>query len=208
MPRAATLQRLLSPALRDRPLLDSLERRFDPYFAERPQATGALRFELETALPFNQLSRVDKLMMAHSVEARVPFLDHRFAEMAMAIPFCLKVSGSTHKRALREAMADRLPQDVVHRPKSGKRGTQALLPTLLAMVTRGALAHLISHEALGARGWFDPDAVSAYLRDADTLFVRFHPIERRRRAKFALALAVLEQWARLFLDRETVNVDV
>lgn len=200
MPPPRTLRGMLAGPLRGSDRMDALAARFDAYFDQRPQSDGALRFELETTLPFNQLARVDKLTMAHSIEARVPFLDHRLVELAAGIPFARKLRHGTGKRILREAMAGRLPPRIVDRPKSGKGGTQALLPSLLAMARSGPLRELIGREAIGARGWLDPDAVHRYLAQESSWYVRRHPIERRRRAKFAFALAALEQWARLYLD--------
>lgn len=201
MPTANQLHKMLVPGLQNIDLLTSLESRFDRYF-ESSIEQGALTFELEQALPFNQLSRVDKLSMAHSIEARVPFLDHKFAELAMSIPLQKKIGNGMQKRVLREAMVGRLPQEIIYRPKTGKKGTQALLPTMMNLVRNGSLSHLISRESLGKRGWFNPDAVLNYLDQEKKWTVRHHPIEFRRRAKFSFALAVLEQWARIFLDGE------
>jgi len=200
MPRAKTVARLLAPGMRDQAFLEAAERQFDFYFEDGPLAEGALRFELERELVHQQLARIDKLMMAHSVEARVPFLDRAFAEMAFAIPFALKIRGGEQKHVLRQAMESRLPMEIARRPKTGKLGTQALLPTLLGMVRHGVLRHLVEPRAIAARGWFDPAAVDRYLAAADHPWIRHHPVEGRRRAKFAFGLAVLEQWARLFLD--------
>lgn len=63
------------------------------------------------------LQRVDRSSMMNSVEARVPFLDRRLLEFAYAVPMNLKLRGGTEKWILREAMRDRLPPYIVHRPK-------------------------------------------------------------------------------------------
>jgi asparagine synthase (glutamine-hydrolysing) len=202
MPRARTVSRLLTPAMRGGALLEATEHQFDSYFEDGPLPEGALRFEIERQLVHQQLARNDKLMMAYSVEARVPFLDRRFAELAFAVPFGLKVGSGERKQVLRRAMESRLPAEIVRRPKTGKHGTQALLPTLLAAIRHGPLRHLVEPRAIAARGWFDADAVRRYLAGSDHAWIRHHPVESRRRAKFALAIAVLEQWARLFLDGE------
>jgi asparagine synthase (glutamine-hydrolysing) len=207
LPAAATLARLLVPSEVDGPLLDAAAHVYDGYARTASLGDGALQFELETELTYNQLARIDKLTMAHSVEARVPFLDRAFAELAYDVPLSLKTEGGRGKALLRRAMAERLPPEIVYRPKTGKGGTQALLPTLMQTVTQGKLSHLISRESLANRGWFDPKAVARYLGEAHHPLVRYHPIESRRRAKFALALAVLEQWARLYLDNDHTGLD-
>jgi asparagine synthase (glutamine-hydrolysing) len=201
MPSSRTLARLMTPGFRQRDAIEAIERRIQPWFAGDDEADDMLRFEAETALVQNQLMRVDKLTMAHSVEARVPFLDKTFAEYANAIPFALKTENGVAKSIFRNAMQSRLPPDILHRPKSGKKGTQALLPMINGFLAPGGpLHHLIDAKSIEARGWFDPKATRDWVDGISSPRVGYHPIESRRRAKFALALAALEQWCRLYLD--------
>jgi asparagine synthase (glutamine-hydrolysing) len=75
--------------------------------------------ELKRRLAELLLMRVDKMTMATSVEARVPFLDHELVEFVLALPPELKVRGTTGKYILKRAVSDILPQWVVERPKQG-----------------------------------------------------------------------------------------
>jgi asparagine synthase (glutamine-hydrolysing) len=76
--------------------------------------------DLRLRLPELLLMRVDKLTMASSVEARVPFLDHELVEFAMTLPRDEKISrDGTGKAILKRVMADLLPQELLHRPKQG-----------------------------------------------------------------------------------------
>lgn len=202
MPPPRHLRKMLRPEMLDEVALQTADHRYDHYFHSADRANGALQLEIKHELVHNQLARVDKLTMAHSIEARVPFLDSEFAALAMSSPFSAKVKGGIQKALLRDAFAGQLPDKVIRRPKTGNQGTQALLPTLMATIRSGPLAELISHKSIERRGWFDPTAVHSYLGAADNGLLAYHPVESRRRAKFALALAVLEQWARLFLDGE------
>lgn len=202
MPDAATLVRFLDPALLDRPLLEGVSHVYDRFLQDRNPTQAWLQCELEHQLVHSQLARIDKLTMAHSVEARVPFLDRRFAELAFRIPFSLKVQGGVQKAILRQALRDMLPSQVLYRPKSGPRGTQNLLPVLLQRVLRAKVADLTSPATLTRRGWLQPQQVTRFVDRASSWLVRCHPIESRRRIKFLFALATLEQWARLFLDGE------
>ena len=63
--------------------------------------------------------RVDKTTMAHSVESRAPFLDHRLVEYAMRIPFDGKVGWNKEKPLLKATFSDLLPPFVLKRPKWG-----------------------------------------------------------------------------------------
>ncbi len=70
-------------------------------------------------LPDDLLVKVDIASMAHSLEARSPFLDHEFMEFAATIPFELKVRGRMKKYILKRALAGLLPDEILHRPKMG-----------------------------------------------------------------------------------------
>jgi asparagine synthase (glutamine-hydrolysing) len=63
--------------------------------------------------------RVDKITMATSVEARVPFLDHHLVEYALGLPRSLKVEGTTGKHILKRALEKILPHDLLYEPKRG-----------------------------------------------------------------------------------------
>ena len=63
--------------------------------------------------------RVDKMTMATSVEARVPFLDHKLVEYVMSIPQDRKVPGLQAKYLLKQAVRNLIPDEVIDRPKQG-----------------------------------------------------------------------------------------
>jgi asparagine synthase (glutamine-hydrolysing) len=88
----------------------------------RPTADFAARMsyiELKLRLPELLLMRVDKITMATSVEARVPFLDHHLIEYAMGLPRNVKVKGNTGKHILKRALESILPKDLLYKPKRG-----------------------------------------------------------------------------------------
>jgi len=75
--------------------------------------------ELKQRLPELLLMRVDKMTMATSVEARVPFLDHKLVEFALQIPSNLKYKNGITKHVLKKACEGILPNDVIYRKKMG-----------------------------------------------------------------------------------------
>ena len=88
----------------------------------RPESDFASRMtylELKLRLPELLLMRVDKITMATSVEARVPFLDHHLVEYAMGLPLDLKIKGASGKHILKRALEKVLPADLLYRPKRG-----------------------------------------------------------------------------------------
>ncbi len=85
-------------------------------------ATALERFlhaDLTLNMPSAMLTRLDRGTMAHSVEARVPFLSHKVVDWALTVPSDRKLRGTTGKRILREAIAPWLPSDILRRPKQG-----------------------------------------------------------------------------------------
>ena len=205
MPTLRDLESMIAPEFLDRELLREVAHQFDGYFEPSRFPIGPQMFELEKPLVANQLMRIDKLTMSFGLEARVPFLDNRFGAMALSLPVSEKLVGAETKAIMRKAMSGRLPKDILRRPKTGKGGTQALLPFLQSLVMDGPLSKLVSEHSFTSRGWFHYDRVRDYFAGATSPTVRWHPIESRRRAKFLYALAALEQWARIYLDRESIG---
>jgi asparagine synthase (glutamine-hydrolysing) len=75
--------------------------------------------EMKLRLPEHLLMRVDKLTMAHSIEARVPFLDHDVVDFATKLPASYKLHDGIGKSLLKKAASPYLDQDLVYRKKQG-----------------------------------------------------------------------------------------
>src|SRR5262249_39091386 len=75
--------------------------------------------DLNMRLPELLLMRVDKMSMGVSLEGRVPFLDHKFVELAMSIPEALKTKNGTLKYILKKAVRGLIPVSIIDRPKQG-----------------------------------------------------------------------------------------
>lgn len=79
----------------------------------------AFAHDLNFYLPADLLKKVDMAAMLTSLECRAPFLDHRLVEFSATIPPDLKLAGGSPKRLLKDALAGRLPTEVIERPKHG-----------------------------------------------------------------------------------------
>lgn len=79
----------------------------------------SLRTDLQTYLVDDVLTLTDRLSMWHSLELRVPYLDHRFVELAAGIPAQLKIRGFTQKYLLKKLAERRLPHDMIYHKKQG-----------------------------------------------------------------------------------------
>jgi asparagine synthase (glutamine-hydrolysing) len=108
---------LLPGAVEGRDILDDHYRRALGAGLDRLQTMLAM--DLWTRIPEDLLCRTDRMTMANSVEARVPFLDHGLVELGFWLPSRLKIEGRTTKAVLKRAAEAWLPRDLVHRPKMG-----------------------------------------------------------------------------------------
>ena len=75
--------------------------------------------DTKTYLVGDILTKVDRASMAHSLEVRVPMLDHKFVEWAASVPSSYKLKGQEGKFILKKALEPYLPNDVLYRPKMG-----------------------------------------------------------------------------------------
>jgi len=80
---------------------------------------ATLWFDQKYFLPDDILNKVDRMSMAHALEVRPPFLDHRIVEFAASLPAGFKIEGASQKVVLRELMKDKLPASVLTKKKTG-----------------------------------------------------------------------------------------
>src|SRR5258708_10148455 len=121
-----------------------------------------LYFDQTSWLPDNLLERGDRMTMAASIEARVPYLDHRLAEFVSALPDTFRVRGLRTKWILREAGRRVLPESILKRSKVGFR-----VPVNL-WVRNQMRDYLLDHlQGSGSltRGDFDPQPLDRMLDD-------------------------------------------
>lgn len=134
---------------------DAVRKHLEHIAQVRPDSDFASRMtylELKLRLPELLLMRVDKMTMATSVEARVPFLDHTLVEYAMGVPVDLKIKGTSGKHILKQALEKVLPADLLYRPK---RGFGAPIREWFRGESGKALSGLIMNSAIRRRELFD-----------------------------------------------------
>jgi len=142
-----------------------------------------LKFYINVWLPDDLLLKNDRMTMAHGVEARVPYLDHKLVEMAFSLPASMKIRGRTDKYLLRRIAGELLPKEIATRKK---KGFTVPLEEWLDADHSGDHVHL--HRELTETGLVNPHAWERVLaRHGGNLFQR-----RRRRT-----LWFFKQWHHL-----------
>ena len=145
-------------------------------------AAAMMRADVETYLPGDILTKVDRTSMAVSLEARVPLLDFDLVDFALQIPGNWHVTANESKRLFRRAIKGIVPDSVLSRPKQG-------FEVPLGRWFRGPLRHRI--EALR-----DPSADLRQYVDVGAVqrLVFEHVVSRRDHSVTLWSLMVLECW--------------
>ncbi len=159
--------------------------------ADDPLA-ASLYLDARLALVDVMLHYFDRASMAHSLEIRVPYLDHEVVEFGAAIPSSLKVRGLTTKHVLKEAARPLLPADVIDRRKVGFF-RQSATGWLQAQAGAAIGEHLLTGTPRYAE-FLDRTAVERLVR-------RFAAGEEAGRTQLLLAILMLELWLSAFLPR-------
>jgi asparagine synthase (glutamine-hydrolysing) len=133
----------------------------------------------------------DRVSMAHSLELRAPFCDHRLVELSLGIAPRVKLARGRLKAVLKAAFADVLPRASRSRRK---QGFMIPLARWLRTDLREAMEDLLSADRVRARGFFDPAAVAGLKEE--------HLERRRSHADRLFCLMMLELWMRSYVDGE------
>jgi asparagine synthase (glutamine-hydrolysing) len=144
--------------------------------------------DLNNYLPLDILTKVDRMTMAHSIEARPPLLDHRLVEFAATVPPHFRLRNGTTKYLFKRALRGLLPDGIIDRPKQG-------FAVPLAHWFRGELSgfarDLLLSETCRQRGIFDLGHVERLLRANDA---------GRDLGLHLWTILCFELWCRHFLD--------
>lgn len=156
-----------------------------------------LYLDSKTYLPGDILTKVDRMSMAVSVEARAPLLDHKLIEFVTRIPASLKLHDGETKYIFKRAIEDFVPFEILHRSKQGfGLPIQQWINEQLREQVRSALTDTRAR----ARGYVEQDYVAQLLAE--------HERGRRDHSAQLWALFMLELWHRVFIDDSGANVDI
>jgi asparagine synthase (glutamine-hydrolysing) len=166
----------------------TLARHFER-FAQLPWPSQMMRFDAETYLPEDVLTKVDRMSMAHSIESRVPILDNDVIAFAATLPASLKIKNGRRKHILKEVAATLVPRAILDRKKQG-------FGVPLGTWFRGNLRELFADTLLSPaslqRGYFQP----AFVRR----IVDEHLTGKRDHTLRLWQLVVFEKWQQQYVN--------
>lgn len=187
-----TQQQLLSPELIREVRDGGLEERFARIVGDangRDSLQQFLYCDLHTRLVDDILVKGDRMSMGASVEARVPFLDHKIVEYAACLPSALKVHGLRSKIILKKLAEQYLPHDTIYRRKVG---FTVPLTRWFVGPWRELIENVLLSDRSLSRGYYRPDVVRKVIDD--------HVNRRVDREQGIWLMLALEIWHRLFVD--------
>jgi asparagine synthase (glutamine-hydrolysing) len=127
----------------------------------------AQQLETETLLPGYILSsQGDRMLMAHGVEGRFPFLDHEVVEYVSRMPPRMKMRVLNEKYILKLACGDLVPEEILKRPKQPYRAPDSSSFFCGGTVRRQWVADTLSRDRVARDGVFDPDRVEKLVNKA------------------------------------------
>ncbi|CAN5353781.1 asparagine synthase (glutamine-hydrolyzing) [soil metagenome] len=177
---------------------------------EEPLTVSCFPDHLTTMLHQDHAKRVlphllhfgDAISMAHSVESRLPFLDHRLVEFVFGLPFDAKFRGGESKHILRRALAEKLPPAIVNR--QNKIGFGVPLKAWVDANFEQEVRPRLTSRHVRQRGIFDMKCVAQCLLDFEA--------GKQGAASVIFRCLALEMWFELFVDgkgfqnsRESIN---
>ena len=150
---------------------------------QRSPLTKASLGDLLTYLPCDLNTKVDLASMAHSLECRQPFLDHRLVELASRIPASLKYQKGVGKQILKNTFSELLPESIWNRPKMG---FGVPLDTWFRHELREQTNDSLMSENAKCHDWINPKSIQRLLRE--------HHSQKRDHSQRLWSLLMLENW--------------
>ncbi len=159
-------------------------------FGRLPLKAQLMAFDFETYLPEDCLVKVDRMSMAHSIESRVPLLDHLVVEFAASLPVSMKMPGGRLKHLLKRLAFSLVPQEILDRPK---QGFSVPIGSWFRGEMREAFGDILGSSLTRQRGYFDQLFVDRVLAE--------HLQGKRDHSWRLWQLLVFELWHRQYVDQ-------
>jgi asparagine synthase (glutamine-hydrolysing) len=148
-----------------------------------------LYLDSKTYLPGDILTKVDRMSMANSLEARCPLLDHDLIEYVTRIPSAMKLNGRETKYIFKKAIRDIVPPEILHREK---QGFGVPINEWINLQLKDRIMSDLSDVRSVSRGYFDTKYINVLLDE--------HHRGRRDHSHALWTLWMLELWHRRYID--------
>ena len=148
-----------------------------------------LYLDSKTYLPSDILTKVDRMSMATSLEARVPLLDHKLIDYVMRIPSDLKLKGAETKYIFRRAVRGLVPDQILDRPK---QGFGVPISEWINSQLRERMRETLGGKRFAERGYFQSEYIETLLDE--------HQKNRRDHSYALWILFMLELWHQKYMD--------
>ncbi len=149
-----------------------------------------LYLDSKTYLPGDIMTKVDRMSMAVSLEARAPLLDHKLIDFVTRIPAALKLVGDETKHILKRAVSDLVPREILNRPK---QGFGVPVQEWINQQLRQRMRETLSDSRTRQRGYVNSQYLDVLLDE--------HERGRRDHSSRLWSLLMLELWHRQFVDQ-------
>jgi asparagine synthase (glutamine-hydrolysing) len=159
---------------------------YQGYFASHGGAAvldRLLQVDLMVGLPDDMLYKVDRMSMAHSLEVRVPLLDHKIVEFMAALPHSVKLRGWQKKYLLKKTMAGKLPDRILRGPK---KGFNVPIPSWLRRDLREIVHDTLAPQRLQESGLWHAPFVAQMIQE--------HEERRRDWSRNIWCLLIFQLW--------------
>lgn len=190
---AMNSQLFRSPAAPGESPTRHIERLFDQA-ASRSELERSLYVDVKSYLSDNILTKVDRMSMAVSLEARVPMLDLDLVTLAFSLPDRLRVSGGRTKVALKQLAARYVPKDCVYRPKEG---FSMPVKNWLSGQFRPLMDELLDSRRLDEGGLFRSDTIERLKRE--------HLAGLANNSHLLWSLMIFEAWRERWLESSQID---
>jgi asparagine synthase (glutamine-hydrolysing) len=164
-------------------------------FADHDSLNRALAVDVLFLLPGNNLVKPDRMGMAHSLEARTPFLDYRMVEFAFSLPGNLKLKNGETKYILKKAVEERIGEELTYRKK---QMFTVPIGEWFKVELASFLERVLLTDKHRDRGIFQQSKIEN--------LVRSHVSGSRNYTRILRALVSLELWFQAFVDRKDLKV--
>ncbi len=147
--------------------------------------------DISTYLADDLLIMGDRMSMAHSLELRVPFCDHRLMEFCASIPSHLKLEGFSLKTLLKNALSGLLPDKILRKKK---QGFMVPVGRWIREDLRGYIAQVLSEDEIEKMGYFNYPFIKQMIED--------HVHGRKVFSHQIWALLIMRLWYKMFIENE------